>query len=301
MLSHILDTHVVRGAAHAGGAPELLVEVPHGATATADYDAVARLLASPLPDGLVDFFHVNTDTGAPELALALAERFVARFPTRAVTVLRCRIPRTFIDCNRVLDLTAADYKAGGVAPGLMPWIEDARDRALLVGAYAEYVAAVRAARDALPRDGAMLLLHTYAPRTVGVEVDRDIVKSLHHAYAPGVVETWPLRPELDVIARAGAGADAVSHAPPVLLSALRLAYGRIGMQVGESATYGLHPSTLGWEHVLALPGRAVCIELRRDLFVERFEPFVEAAIDPARVDALAEPLVAALASWWPTA
>ncbi len=298
-IPHVYELTTLRGAAAAAdAATTLLVEIPHGATATRDYDELAQHLVSPLPDGLVDFFHVNTDTGAPELAVAVAERFVARHPHAVVTILRCRIPRTFIDCNRRLDLDAAEYKAGGVAPGLMPWVVDPRDKALLMARYEAYVGAVRAERDAMAADGAMLLLHSYAPRTVGVEVDLDIVKSLHHAYQPEVEATWPLRPELDVIAQVGRGDDAVSHAPPALFAALREAYGALGMEVGLSATYPLHPSTLGWEHVMELPGRAMCLELRRDLFVERFVPFAEADIDPQRVARLAEPLVAALAAWY---
>lgn len=278
------------------GEPILAIEVPHGATRTRDYADLAARLRSPLPDGLVDFFYVNTDTGAPELAPALAERVVAAHPGRSVVFLRCRIPRTFIDCNRRIDASAADFKAGGVAPGLMPWIVDPDDIALLRDRYDRYVAATRAAFEALPADGAVLLLHSYAPRTVGVEVDLNIVASLHAAYAPGVVETWPLRPELDVIAL---GPDGTVHAPPAVVMALRDELGAAGMALGDSHAYSLHPSTMGYEHVTRRPGRGLCLEVRRDLFVERFEPFVEAAISPAKVTALADPIARALLRWWP--
>ena len=117
----VLEVETLRGAAAAADAPpDVVVEIPHGATATADFTALAAQLTSPLPAGLVDFFHVNTDIGAPELALALAERLVSESPTRVVTVLRCRIPRTFIDCNRRMDASPEDFKAGKVTPGLMP-------------------------------------------------------------------------------------------------------------------------------------------------------------------------------------
>lgn len=292
----VVDAHILRGRdAGPDDRPSLLVEIPHGATTTADYEALARHITSPLPEGLVDFFYVNTDTGAPELAAALAERFVAAAPARTVAILRCRIPRTFVDCNRVVDAAAEDFKAGGVAPGLMPWIITDHDKALLRARYDAYVTAVRAASEALADDGAMLLLHTYAPRTVKVEVDLDIVKNLHHAYEPDVFAKWPTRPELDLIAR---GPDGVMHAPEAVVTALRAGYGAFGWEVGDSATYPLHPSTMGWEHVMRHPGRALCLELRRDLFVERFEPFAEAAIDPERVSRLADPLVAALLKWF---
>ena len=64
----------------------------------------------------------------------------------------------------------------------------------------------------------MLLLHTYAPRTVDVEVDLDIVRACARAYQPEVEPTWPLRPELDVISRALDGTD---HAPAAVVDALR--------------------------------------------------------------------------------
>src|SRR5204863_5647908 len=80
----VVEALVVRGArAPAGAPPDLLIEVPHGATRTADFTALERLLASPLPPSLVDFFHVNTDAGAPELGEAVARRFVAAEPARA--------------------------------------------------------------------------------------------------------------------------------------------------------------------------------------------------------------------------
>lgn len=292
----VLDIAVVSGPeANPGAAPDLLIEVPHGATTTEDYTALAALLTSPLPDGLIDFFYVNTDTGAPELAVAIADELVAQSPTRTVAILRCRIPRTFIDCNRVLDLEHHDYKAGGVAPGLMPWITTPEDQVLLRDRYALYVGAVRAAAATLPPHGAMLLMHSYAPRTVGVEVDLDIVRSLHRAYQPEVVTTWPERPEMDVIGRAN---DGTLHAPAEVIDALRAELAALDMQLGDSHTYRLHPSTLGWEHALRHPGRVLCLEVRRDLFVARFEPFAPARIDPDRTTSLAAPITRALRRWW---
>ena len=45
----VVDVTVVRGAAAAAAAPSLLIEIPHGATRTAEYDHYARQLTSPLP------------------------------------------------------------------------------------------------------------------------------------------------------------------------------------------------------------------------------------------------------------
>jgi hypothetical protein len=302
-LPHVLDVHVFRGAAVDSDRPEalrpdLLIEIPHGATETRDFDALAARLVSPLPEGLVDFFHVNTDTGAPELAIELAARFVRVHPDKSAVVMRCRIPRTFVDVNRRLDASAAEYKAGGVAPGLMPWVTDPSDLALCRSLYDTYTDTVRSARDRLAPDGAMLLLHTYAPRTVGVEVDLEIVKSLHHAYAPEVETQWPVRHAMDIISR---DSDGVDHAPPAFVAALTAALAPLDLDLGRSHTYPLHPSTMGWEHVMALPDRCVCLEVRRDLFVRHFQPFAEARILPERVASLADPVALAVEAFFPRA
>lgn len=292
----ILDVEILRGArARSDAAPDLLIEVPHGATWTEDFTRLAARLTSPLPDSLVDFFHVNTDAGAPELALATAQRFVADEPSRSVAILRCRIPRTFIDCNRRVDASPEDFRTGKVTPGLMPWITSAEDRALLRGLYDRYVASVREAAARLDVEGAMLLLHSYAPRSVDVEVDLGIVQSLRGAYRPEVLPTWPLRPELDVIGR---DLEGVSHAPAPVVDALRLELGSRGLTLADGATYPLHPSTLAWEHVMARPGRTLCLEVRRDLLADPFEPFVQMRIAAAKVERLAAPLAAALRRWW---
>ena len=292
----IVDCHIHRGErADRAAAPDLLIEVPHGATRTSDFDALAALLRGPLPPSLVDFFHVNTDAGAFELGEAVARAFVAAEPERSVAILRCRIPRTFIDCNRQIDAAPEAFKAGKVTPGLMPWITAPDDRALLRARYDVYVGAVRAAAALLRPDGAMLLLHSYAPRSVDVEVDLDIVTSLHRAYQPEVEATWPLRPEVDVIAR---DPDGVSHAPAAVVDALRAELDAQGIPVADSATYPLHPSTMAWEHVTRRPGRALCLEVRRDLLADPFEPFREMRIGPEKVARLAAPLAASLRRWW---
>jgi hypothetical protein len=296
----LLDVTLVRGA-HAApdAALDLVIEVPHGATATADFTALAAQLTSPLPDDLVAFFHVNTDAGAPELAMAIAERFVADEPARTASVLRCRIPRTFIDCNRRIDVTpdAApdEFVAGKLTPGLMPWITTAEDRARLRAAHERYVACVREAIAGLAADGALLLLHSYAPRTVDVEVDLDIVASLRRAYQPDREPSWPLRPEVDVIGRA---LDGTSLAPAAVVEALHAELAPLGIAPADSATYPLHPGTLAHDHVVARPGRALCVEVRRDLLADPFEPFAQMRIAAAKVDRLAAPMARALRRWW---
>lgn len=291
----LVEIEIVRGAEATDAPPRLLIDIPHGATTTEDFTSHAAMLESPLPKDLIDFYYVNTDTGAPELARTIAAEVVALDPKLAVLIMRCRVPRTFIDCNRNLASSAEEFKAGGVAPGLMPWITSERDKALLVDRHRTYYDAVCTAADAMPADGAMLLMHTYAPRTVGVQVDLDIVNSLHAAYAPDVEPTWPLRPEMDIIGR---GPDGAQLAPVAVCEALRAELAAIDMRLGDSTTYPLHPSTLGYHHAIRKPGRSLCLEVRRDLVAERFVPFAEAQIDPARVAHLSAPIARALMRWW---
>ncbi|HET9625511.1 MAG TPA: N-formylglutamate amidohydrolase [Kofleriaceae bacterium] len=287
----IADVAVTRGAAAPPDAAcDLVIEVPHGATATADFDHYAAQLTSPLPDGLVDFFHVNTDAGAPELAAAIATRLVRDEPARTVAVVRCRIPRTFIDCNRKIVTDQA-----GMTPGLMPWITAPGDRALLRAAYDRYVATVDAVLAARAPAGALLMLHSYAPREVDVQVDVEIVASVRRAYAPDVEPTWPLRPEIDVIGRAVDGGDL---APAAVVARLREQLAARGLAVADSATYPLHPSTLAHDRVRALPGRALCVEVRRDLLAEPFTPFAQMAIGGAKLERLAPAFAAAIRQWW---
>ncbi len=274
------------------GRTDLLVEVPHGATATVDFARLATQIRSPLPPDLVDFFHVNTDVGAPELAERLAA--LAADEGLRVVVVRCRIPRTFIDCNRRIDASADDFRAGGVTPGLPPWITDPADRAMLLDRYRAYLAVVDAEVSRLADDGLTVLLHTYAPRTVDVEVDMDIVPNLRRAYEPDVVSSWPLRPELDVIGR---DAEGVDHAPPPAVASLARACSARGWRLGASETYPMHPSALGWAHVVARPGRVLCVEVRRDLLADPFEPFAEMRVAPGAADDVAGVLADAVRAW----
>jgi hypothetical protein len=274
---------------------DLLIEIPHGATRTEDFTRLAARLTSALPDGLIDFFYANTDAGAPELGEAIAKRFVEMDEDRTVAIVRCRIPRTLIDCNRRIDATPEDFKAGKVTPGLMPWIVTDDDRVLLRGLYDRYCGAVTEAERRLAPDGAMLLLHSCAPRSVDVEVDLEIVERIHAAYRPEVEPTWPLRPQLDVIGKA---LDGTQHAPAAIVGALHRELAAIDLVAGDSTTYPLHPSTLAWDRVMAHPGRALCLEVRRDLLADPFEPFAEMRIAPAKVARLAGPLAAALRRWW---
>jgi hypothetical protein len=293
-VSGICEARLFAGSSAAAGAPpDLLVEVPHGATSAAHYQRLRAELRGPLPDDLIEFFHVNTDSGAPEYARALAERLVAEEPARSVLVLTSEIPRTFIDCNRVLDVSPEEYKAGKVTPGLPPYIRDERDQQLLRARHAEWVrVSDEAWRWCGEAGGLGLMAHTYAPRSLDVEVDDDIVKSLRRAYQAEA--SWPLRPQIDLIARDPAGN--VLSEPMVRRMAAELAAD--GFETAVSGTYPLHPSTLAFHRAQRYQPRVVCLEVRRDLLVEQFVPFVELRVSPEKVARVVTPLARAVRASW---
>lgn len=292
----VADVVRVAGAqAPTGAAPDLLLEVPHGATRAADFDALAARLVGPFPPDLRAFFFVNTDVGAPEVALLVAQSVVERAPRRTALVIRCRVPRTFVDCNRLID---ADTKpsasaAGAMTPGLPPYLSDPRDVALLVErCYLPYRRLVTAQMDAvLSAGGRALMVHTYAPRSVDVPVDERIVERLREAYTPEGQRRWPLRAEVDLIThdpdgRLLADADLVERAAA--------GFAAQGLHVARNAAYALHPSTLAHRFATAYPGRTLCLEIRRDLLVPVFTPFAEMRPDDALVERAARPLAEAL-------
>ena len=230
-------------------AVDVVVEVPHGATLRSHFDALRAQLVGPFPDDLVDFFFVNTDVGAPEAAVAFADH-LARAAGLHVVVLRCLIPRTFVDCNRVIDgppqPTAST--ATGMTPGVVRYVTDAADLALLYARYSAYRELVtRVLGDVCGGGGGMaVMLHSYAPRSVDVPVDEKIVERLRAAYAPEVEPTWPLRPEVDLITTTPDGAMLADAA---LIDAVRAEFTSAGVAVADSTTYPLHPSSLA--HVFA--------------------------------------------------
>lgn len=277
--------------------PELLIEIPHGATRRGDYEALATRLKSPLPRDLIDFFFVNTDAGAPELGLELARRVVSADPRSKVRLLRARVPRTFIDFNRVLDASPESYREGKVTPGVPPYIQDPDDLELLRGQHRPYAEAAEAAfAEVCGAGGLGIMLHTYAPRSVDVAVDEDIVTALHRAYQPDVFHSWPLRPELDIIGR-----DLSGHllAPAALVDAIQAAASRVDLDATVGRTYPLHPSTLAYHQAARFPGHTLCVEVRRDLLADPFTPFDEMRIGEDRVARVAGLLAEALEwGWW---
>jgi hypothetical protein len=289
-------TRVAGSAARSDAVPDLLLEVPHGATRAAHFDALRAALVGDYPSDLRDFFFVNTDVGAPELARRIAERITAAEPARTAIVVRSRIPRTFVDCNRVIaqDAVAAASAPGEVTPGLMPWVVNSRDRTLLLARHAAYRGLVERAFDAVMGGGGRaLMVHTYAPRSVDVAVDEKIVASLHDAYRQDIVERWPLRDEVDLITRTPAGRRLADEA---LVVRVHEAFRAIGIAPAEERAYSLHPSTLAAVFAERFAGRTLCFEVRRDVLVSQFTPFAEMDVDRARVDRIAAAFAWALGS-----
>ncbi len=283
-------------AANPSRPPDLLIEIPHGATRRQDYEALERRLKSALPADLIDFFFVNTDAGAPELAEALARRLVEADPAKKVRILTARVPRTFIDLNRVLDQSPESYREGKVTPGIPPWIRDPDDQELLRGLLRAYAAeAALSFEEICGAGGLALMLHTYAPRSVDVQVDEDIVRALHRAYAEEVVHTWPLRPEVDIIGRDMEGR---LLAPQGLVDAVVAACRRADLHATVGGTYPLHPSTAAFHLAARHPGRTLCVEVRRDLLADPFTPFEQMRIGEVKVARVAGALVEALLLAW---
>lgn len=278
----VAEYALVRGAA-AQDEPALLLEIPHGATRAAHFDALRGALVGSYPGDLRDFFFVNTDVGAPELALRIALAVVAADPKRSVAVLRCLVPRTFVDCNRVIDGAPA-----GMTPGVHVWVKDPRDLALLLARYGAYRALAESLYAGIcGRGGLALMVHSYAPRSIDVPVDENIVASLRAAYLPEKIGSWPLRAEVDLIADDPEGKPLACEPLVRELLASDLHAVRCG-------SYALHPSTLAHVFATKYPGRTLCFEVRRDLLVEEFTPFAEMRADPKKLERIALVLARAI-------
>jgi hypothetical protein len=275
--------------------PCLLVEVPHGADRRAHYDALRDRLVGDLPADLHVFFHVNTDVGAWDYGRRVAERLIEARPDRSALLLRCLVPRTFIDTNR-LEEAKDGLASGGLTAGLAPYVRHPDDIALLVSLHRAYVGVVERAYDWVCSAGGFALNpHTYGPRTIGVSrIDDSIVEALRAAHEPEAWASWPVRPEIDLITRT---ADGVRHAPSGMPDRLIEAYAAMGVGAVEGGAYTLHPATQGYRWAIRYPEQVLCLELRRDLLVERYTPFEEMLVDSARVDRLVTPLVDAIGEW----
>jgi hypothetical protein len=282
------------GRARDGAAPELLLEVAHGATRAAHFDELRAVLRGPFPESLREFFFVNTDVGAPEVALHTGERVVAADPERAVAVVRCLVPRTFVDTNRVIaaDAQPRGSAPGALTPGLHAWVRDPKDRALLLARHRAYQDQVEAAcATVCAAGGRAVFVHSYAPRSIDVAVDADVVAALRAEYAPERLARWPLRAPVDLIVDTPEGERL---ADPELAARAARRFAAAGFDVAHNAAYALVPGALVTLLARRHPGRTLCLELRRDLLVPEFTPFVELRADPDKVERAAAPLADAL-------
>ena len=273
----------------ADGPCELLIELPHGATRAAHFDALVRRLHGDYADDLREFFFVNTDVGAPECARAIAGRLAARRRTLIVSAL---LPRTFVDCNRLIEFASADgHKA--MTPHVPPYVTDERDVALLVERYQAYHRVARRAYEEICGAGGMALtLHTYAPRSVDIgPIDEDVVRKLHEAYEPERFLNWPRRPDVDVISE---DADGRRLAPESIVGELKREYEAIGIRVTENETYRLYPASMGFVYSAAHPGRVLCLEINRELLADPFDPFREMRVGVKKATRMATPIAAAI-------
>jgi hypothetical protein len=137
--------------------------------------------------------------------------------------------------------------------------------------------------------------HTYGPRTLGIEkIDESIVAALRAAHAPGTYESWPLRPEVDLITRT---ADGTLHAAASVAQAVAAAYRALGLEVAENKTYAMHPSTQGLRWALRCPGRTFCLEVRRDLLCPGWTWNEENEVSDAAAERFAAPIADAIEAW----
>ena len=303
-IADVVDVEVICGsAAVADSTPCLLVEVPHGADERQHFDRLLARMKGSLPADLHAYFHINTDVGAWAYGLAVAWRLVEAQPDRSVLIVRSLIPRTFIDCNRPATKGAAATVDVAVAPklalsaGIPPYVRDPDDLALLQHLHGQYVDVAAAAFAAVCGQGGLALVpHTYGPRSLGIPaVDDDIVKNLRWACEPERMTTWPLRADIDLLTRDGAGTEL---SPPGMEAELLRAFDAAGFTAKANDTYYVHESSLAWTWSTTYPGQLMALEVRRDLLVPQWLPFEETFADldkTARVaDVLAPVLDAAL-------
>ena len=284
-------------------APDMLFEIPHGATQHRHFAAIRQLMTGDLPRDLADFFFVNTDVGATEIARKVAELVIGtpatrglEAPPRRILILRCLIPRTFVDTNRILEGDAP----AGLSPAVFEYIRESADVERLTALYAAYRAVADLAYELVCGSGGLAFVpHTYAPKTVSIDsFDEGIGKALRRAYEPEQYPEWPTRPAVDLLT---ATPDGVELAPAGVVAAIRENYAKIGISAVENVTYNLHPATMAYRYSARYPGQVLCLEVARDLLADPFSPFEEMQISPRKVATMSAPIAEALAGepGWP--
>lgn len=261
----------------------LFIELPHGATKSKDFQWYQERLQGEYPENLIDFFHVNTDVGSPELALEIARQLQGKYE---VHILQSHIPRTFIDCNRVVGENIS-YQEGGVTPATPPYVIEDDDLKFLHQAYQSYQSYTKElyAKVCGNQKGLGLMLHTYAPRSVPIKsIGQDIVEQLHHFYDSEKILDCKLRPQIDVIHKTP---DDEELSNIKWTEKVAEEFRKIELDVANGTSYPLHPVTMAYHYAKAYPYQTLCMEIRRDLVVETWEPFSEMKISQEKSERLA--------------
>ena len=261
--------------------PKLFIELPHGAVHREEYTRFADKIPN-LPQDLIEFFFVNTDIGTPELGRAIANVLQ---DSMGIIILRSKIPRTFIDCNRMLSLSEEEYRAGKVTPAIPSYVA-ASEQTWLIECHKRYSEKAMELYDQVCGAGGFaLMLHSYAPKSVGIDIiEADIVERLHWAYEPEIYKTWPVRPEIDIIAKTK---DNVFLCNQERMFQIKHLFEKEGFHVGISETYPMHPATTAYLYAQKYPSQTLCIEVRRDILMQEFIPFRELICNSTNIDLLA--------------
>ena len=162
----------------------------------------------------------------------------------------------------MIDADPQAYRDGGVTLDCQGHITEDSDRQLLLERYQAYLdTATQLMETVCGRGGLALILHSYAPRSVGIaSVGGDIVQQLHWAHQPVVFEDWPLRPVVDFIVGDPTGVVVTDQH---WLDALSCYCVRKDCLSLLQETYPLHPVTTAHRFVMSYAPRVLCIEVRR--------------------------------------
>lgn len=291
---HVCDVEVIAHPEAVRGQPDLLCEIPHGATATRHYSAIRGMLSPDLPDDLIDYFFVNTDVGSTEYARRVAELVVegSERPL-SVVLLRCLIPRTFIDTNRVIDADSTEANGARLTTAMADYIRDPQDAETLLDMYRRYHAVAERGYELVCGSGGLAVMaHTYAPRSVEIEsFDEGIGRALRRAYEPEQYANWKVRPPVDLITKDPEG---VTLAPKQIVETLLHGYAEIDIEATENACYRLHPISMAHRYSARYPDQVLCVEIARDLLADPFSPFEEMNIAHEKVNRISGPIATAL-------
>ncbi len=295
-IESVAHVEIAEGSAADPSAPfDLLIEVPHGADERAHYDALAARMKSALPEDLHVFFHVNTDIGAWDYGRRVAAIVTERAPSARVLLVRCLVPRTFVDTNR--EIVAEDQLGkGGLTGATPPYVVHDDDHALLGELHGAYVALIDAAYESVcGARGMALSPHTYGPYLLPIErIDEHIVEALRAAHAPAMLPTLKVRAEIDLLTDTKEGTRLADAA---LIEDVAARLSEAGFSVARNESYCLLPGSQTYRQSSRYPDRVFCLEVRRDLLVETYAPTDAMRVDPNKIERLAQPLATAVLGW----